>query len=37
MLAFRARLMLFGYYWENMKGDLSRILLSDLKHTEEAK
>ena len=37
MMSFKARLMLFGYYWENMKGDLSRILLSDLKQPEEAK
>lgn len=36
-MSLKARLMLFGYYWENMKGDLSRILLSDLKQPEEAK
>jgi hypothetical protein len=36
-MALKARLMLFSYYWENMKGDLSQILMSDLKQPEEAK
>ena len=36
-MALKARVMLFGYYWENMKGDLTRILMSDLKQPEAAK
>ena len=36
-MALKARIMLFGYYWENMKGDLSRILMSDVNKPEEAK
>jgi hypothetical protein len=29
--------MFLEYYWENMKSDMSKILLSDLKDPEEAK
>ena len=37
VIAAKNRLLFFDYYWENMKVDMSKILLSDTKSPEVSK
>ena len=37
VISFKNRITFFDYYWENMKVDMSKVLMSDKKNPEAAK